>query len=100
MAFPRWRRSVLSPEGAAPCSRWRKPPVTVFPTLPTPSPLWRGLGRGCRDTRTGKKDIRWSVVVKPFYDGGMPIVEIARRFNKSRQAVHNVLKGVTATYQL
>jgi hypothetical protein len=33
-----------------------------------------------------------------LHEGGMYVPDIARKFSKSRQAVHNVLNGKTATY--
>ena len=45
-----------------------------------------------------KRPGKWTAQVKLLHDSGLSAIEIAKRFGKSRQAVHNVLKGVTAIY--
>ena len=59
----------------------------------------RGLEAAkARGVKLGKRPGKWTVEVKPLHDGGMSVTDIAKRFNKSRQAVHNILNGKTATY--
>lgn len=58
----------------------------------------RGLEAAkARGVKLGKRPGKWTAEVKPLHDCGMSVPEIAKRFNKSRQAVHNVLNGKTAT---
>ena len=52
-----------------------------------------------RGVKLGKRPGKWTAEVKPLHESGLSASEIAKRFGKSRQAVHNVLKGVTATHQ-
>lgn len=51
-----------------------------------------------RGVKLGKRPGRWTLEVKPLHDAGMKPAEIARQLKRSRQAVHNVLNGATATY--
>ena len=60
----------------------------------------RGLAAAkARGVKLGKRPGKWTLEVKPLHDSGMSPSDIARKLGRSRQAVHNVLKGVTATYQ-
>ena len=60
----------------------------------------RGLvAARAKGVKLGKRPGKWTAEVKPLHDGGMSVLDIANRFGKSRQAVHNVLKGKTATYR-
>ena len=61
----------------------------------------RGLEAAkARGVKLGKRPGKWTAEVRGLHDSGMSPADIARKFGKSRQAVHNVLKGTTATYVL
>lgn len=46
----------------------------------------------------GRVPGKWTAEVHALRDAGMSVAEIAAKFGKTRQAVHNVLTGKTATY--
>jgi predicted transcriptional regulator len=41
----------------------------------------------------------WTAQVKPLFDSGMTVPQIAKELGKSRQGVRNVLNGKTATFK-
>src|SRR6478672_7321702 len=50
----------------------------------------RGLAAAkARGVKLGKRPGKWTAEVKPLHEGGMSVPDIAKRFGKSRQAVHN-----------
>jgi DNA invertase Pin-like site-specific DNA recombinase len=51
-----------------------------------------------RGVKLGKRPGKWTQDVKPLHDQGMKPADIARKLGRSRQAVHNVIKGVTPIY--
>jgi len=60
----------------------------------------RGLEAAkARGVKLGKRPGKWTAEVRALHESGMTPTQIAKRFGKSRQAVHNVLKGITAIYQ-
>jgi DNA invertase Pin-like site-specific DNA recombinase len=59
----------------------------------------RGLAAAkARGVKLGKRPGKWTAEVRPLHQSGMSPADIARKFGRSRQAVHNVLKGVTSTF--
>ena len=59
----------------------------------------RGLAAAkARGVKLGKRPGRWTAEVKQLRDSGMTVAEIATKFGKSRQAVWNVLNGVTSVW--
>lgn len=60
----------------------------------------RGLAAAkSRGVKLGKRPGRWTAEVLPLHQSGMSPADIARKLGRTRQAVHNVLKGKTAIYQ-
>lgn len=60
----------------------------------------RGLAAAkARGVRLGKRPGRWTAEVHALHEQGMSVIQIAQRFNKTRQAVHNVLTGKTSVWQ-
>jgi len=60
----------------------------------------RGLEAArARGVKLGKRPGKWTMEVKALREAGLSVSEIATKFGKSRQAVHNVLNGVTAVYE-
>jgi hypothetical protein len=49
--------------------------------------------------KLGKRPGKWTAEVKALRESGMSVPDIARKFNRSRQAIHNVLSGKTAVYE-
>jgi DNA invertase Pin-like site-specific DNA recombinase len=61
----------------------------------------RGLAAAkARGVKLGKRPGKWTTEVKPLHEAGLSPSDIARKLGRSRQAVHNVLKGVTAIHDL
>ncbi len=59
----------------------------------------RGLAAAkARGVRLGKRPGKWTAEVQPLHQSGMSPADIARKLGRSRQAVHNVLNGITAAY--
>ena len=52
-----------------------------------------------RGVKLGKRPGKWTLGVKPLHATGTKPADIARKLGRSRQAVHNMLKGLTAAYQ-
>ena len=46
----------------------------------------------------GRAPGKWTAEVLPLHQSGMTCSQIAVKLNRSRQAVHNVIKGKTGTY--
>lgn len=46
-----------------------------------------------RGVKLGKRPGKWTAEVHPLQKQGLSVVEIANRLGKSRQAIHNILKG-------
>ena len=60
----------------------------------------RGLEAArARGVKLGKRPGKWTLEVKPLHDAGMSPPDIARKLGRTRQAVHNVLNGKTATWK-
>ena len=60
----------------------------------------RGLAAAkARGVKLGKRPGKWTAEVKQLRAEGMTVNDIAKRFNKSKQAVWNVLNGKTAVWE-
>jgi hypothetical protein len=59
----------------------------------------RGLAAAqARGVKLGKRPGKWTAEVHSLHQSGTSPADIARKFGRSRQAVHNVPNGVPAVY--